>query len=299
MISPTQRGPDPADAQHRVRRDERDPGRPLRRHRRQALAGPVVPVRPRAFLEPLQRHQDILAGKHGNTQVPKIIGSPTAIAYTGSPRDILAAGFFWDRVVEHHSFATGGHGNDEYFGEPDHLSDRVDGRTAETCNVYNMLKLTRRLFALRPDPHYADFHERALFNHILGSIDPEDGRTCYMVPVGRGVQHEYSEHARGLHLLRRVRHGEPRPARRRDLLRVGGPALGEPLRAVHGRVEGGRGIRDVDTRFPGGRVGDDQPDAQGPEAHPGPPKPAWAGEGFAVKVNGEAVDDQPGRPTSS
>ena len=117
----------------------------------------------------------------------------------------MAASFFWDRVVQHHSYATGGHGKDEYFGPPDQLSDRVDGRTAETCNVYNMLKLTRRLFALRPDAHYADFHERALFNHILASIDPQDGRTCYMVPVGRGVQHEYQNMQRELHLLRRDR----------------------------------------------------------------------------------------------
>src|SRR4030042_2683313 len=56
-----------------------------------------------------------------------------------------------------------------------------------------MLKLPRRLFEFEPDAHYADFHERALFNHILGSIDPNDGRTCYMVPVGQGVQHEYQD----------------------------------------------------------------------------------------------------------
>ena len=29
----------------------------------------------RSFVEPLKRHQDILPGKHGNTQVPKLIGS--------------------------------------------------------------------------------------------------------------------------------------------------------------------------------------------------------------------------------
>jgi DUF1680 family protein len=145
----------------------------------------------RAFTLPLMRHQDNLAGKHGNTQIPKMIGSITRFALTGDPGDAFAAGFFWDRVVQHHSYATGGHGKDEYFGEPDRLDDRVDGRTAETCNVYNMLKLTRKLFALRPDAHYADFHERALFNHILASKDPQDGWACYMVPVGRGVQHEY------------------------------------------------------------------------------------------------------------
>ena len=145
----------------------------------------------RAFTEPLQRHQDNLAGQHGNTQVPKLIGSLARFAYTGDVGDGYAASFFWDRVVQHHSYATGGHGKDEYFGEPDRLNDRVDGRTAETCNVYNLLKLTRRMFALRPDPHYADFHERALFNHILASQDPEEGWACYMVPVGRGVEREY------------------------------------------------------------------------------------------------------------
>ena len=70
----------------------------------------------RSFIEPLQRHQDNLAGKHGNTQMPKLIGSADRFAYTGEAGDILAAGFFWDRVVQHHSFATGGHGKDEYFG---------------------------------------------------------------------------------------------------------------------------------------------------------------------------------------
>ena len=146
-----------------------------------------------AVLDPLKRHQDRLAGLHGNTQVPKLFGSLVRFGYTGDPGDGFAASFFWDRVAQHHSYATGGHGKDEYFGEPDKLSNRVDGRTAETCNVYNMLKMTRRLFALRPDIEYAEFHERALFNHILASIDPEDGRTCYMVNVGRGVQHEYQD----------------------------------------------------------------------------------------------------------
>ena len=111
-----------------------------------------------------------------------------AIRKTSSPPVSSGIG-----VVQHHSFATGGHGKDEYFGQPDEHNDRIDGRTAESCNVYNMLKLTRRLFALRPDAHYAEFHERALLNHVLASIDPEDGRTCYMVPVGRGVRREYSD----------------------------------------------------------------------------------------------------------
>jgi DUF1680 family protein len=146
-----------------------------------------------AFIQPLERHRDDLAGTHANTQVPKMIGEADRFAYTGDPGALLAAGFFLDQVVQHHSFATGGHGTDEYFGPPDQLSGRVDGRTCESCNVYNMLKLARRLFSFRPDPYYADFQERALFNHALASIDPQDGRMCYMVPVGRGVQHEYQD----------------------------------------------------------------------------------------------------------
>src|SRR5215475_1474057 len=145
----------------------------------------------RAVLEPLAHQQNILPGLHGNTQVPKILGVLARYAYTGDKADGEVARFFWDSVVNHHSFATGGHGKDEYFGPPDKLSDRIDGRTAETCNVYNMIKMTRRLFALQPDIKYAEFHERALFNHILASMDPTDGRTCYMVPVGRGVRREY------------------------------------------------------------------------------------------------------------
>ena len=90
----------------------------------------------------------ILAGLHGNTQVPKLLGSLSRFVYTGDTADGFAAGFFWDWVVQHHCFATGGHGKDEYFGEPDKLNEQVDGRTAESCNVYNMLKMTRTFFAL-------------------------------------------------------------------------------------------------------------------------------------------------------
>jgi len=146
-----------------------------------------------AFLDPLKRREDKLAGQHGNTQVPKMLGVLKQYVYTGERADGVAAQFFWDIVVNDHSYATGGHGKDEYFGPPDELAERVDGRTNETCNVYNMLKMTRQLFAIDPDIRYAEFEERALFNHILASIDPEDGRTCYMVPVGRGVRHEYQE----------------------------------------------------------------------------------------------------------
>jgi len=147
----------------------------------------------RPVVDPLKEHEDDLNGLHVNATIPKIIGSLARFVYTGNLGDGFASSFFWDRVVKHHTFATGGQGKDEYFREADRLSNIVDGRTAESCNVYNMLKMTRELFALRPDEEYANFQERALFNHVLGSIDPDDGSTCYMVPVGQGVRREYQE----------------------------------------------------------------------------------------------------------
>jgi DUF1680 family protein len=145
----------------------------------------------RAMIDPLANGKDILAGKHGNTQVPKMLGSLERYIYTGDETDGKAAKFFWDEVAEHHSFATGGHGKNEYFGQPDKLNEMVDGRTAESCGTYNMIKMARALFSVDPEVRYADFNERAIFNAILAGQDTDDGRVSYMVPVGRGVQHEY------------------------------------------------------------------------------------------------------------
>jgi uncharacterized protein len=144
-----------------------------------------------AVVEPLSKGQDILAGKHANTNIPKMIGELERYIDTGNETDGKAAEFFFDEVSEHHSFATGGHGKNEYFGQPDKMNDMIDGRTAESCGTYNMIKMARSLFSLGPEARYADFVERADLNAILGGQDTEDGRVSYMVPVGRGVQHEY------------------------------------------------------------------------------------------------------------
>jgi DUF1680 family protein len=243
-----------------------------------------------AFIQPLRRHQDDLGGKHGNTQIPKLIGSADRFVHSGTPADLLAAAFFWDRVVQHHSFATGGHGTDEYFGPPDKLSGRIDGRTAETCNVYNMLKLTRRLFAIWPDAHLADFHERALFNHILGSMDPEDGRTCYMVPVGRGVQREYQDMFRsftccvGSGMESHALHGD-------GLYYVSGDTVWVNLYvpSTADWTEAGVGLK-MDTAFPDGETAKLTVTSAAPKAFTLALRhPYWAGSGFEVKVNGARV----------
>lgn len=147
----------------------------------------------RVFIEPLQRHQDVLGGTHANTQLPKLLGSAERYAYTRRPEDLMAAAFFYDTVVNHHSFSTGGQGTDEYYGPPDVIGARVEGRTAESCNVYNMLKYSRLMFSMEPDIRYADYQERGLYNHQMASFDPKSGQMCYMVPVGQGVTHEYQD----------------------------------------------------------------------------------------------------------
>jgi DUF1680 family protein len=249
----------------------------------------------RAVLDPLSRGKNILPGLHGNTQVPKIQGSLVRYAYTGNKTDGDAAHFFWDVVVKHHSFATGGHGKDEYFGPPDQLSDRIDGRTAETCNVYNIIKMTRKLFALHPDIKYAEFHERALFNHILASMDPDDGRTCYMVPVGRGVQHEYADMFRSFTCC--VGSGMESHALHGDGLyyesysKNDGDKLWVNIYAPSTAKWEAAGVDLVmDTSFPEGNTATLKFTRGGPKQFTlALRRPSWSGVGFNVKVNGRPV----------
>jgi uncharacterized protein len=248
----------------------------------------------RAVIDPLVRGEDRLSGLHGNTQVPKVLGLAVRYAYTGDQADGTAARFFWDRVVNHHTFATGGHGKDEYFREPDRLGNIVDGRTAETCNVYNMLKLTRRLFALQPDVKYAEFHEQALFNHILGSIDSNEGAMCYMVPVGRGVRREYQDMQRSFTCC--VGSGMESHALHADgIYYESGDRLWINLFAPSTAKWAAAGVDlTMDTTFPEGDSASIKVTAQAPKAFAIElRRPAWAGEGFSVTVNGTPVANLP------
>jgi hypothetical protein len=250
-----------------------------------------------AFVDPLKRREDKLAGQHGNTAVPKMLGVLKQYMYTGEKSEGVAAEYFWDIVVNDHSYATGGHGKDEYFGPPDELANRIDGRTDESCNVYNMLKMTRTLFSLNPDIKYAEFEERALFNHVLGSIDPEDGRTCYMVPVGRGVRHEYQDMSRsftccvGSGMESHGLHGDGIYYEAGDQLWVN---LYVPSTA---QWKATGATLTMDTGFPEGDTATLRLTLQKPKQLTlALRRPAWAGTGFSIKVNGKEVktDAKPG-----
>jgi DUF1680 family protein len=147
----------------------------------------------KAVLEPLARREDRLQGLHANTQIPKLIGLARRYELTLNENDKTAAEFFWQRVVRHHSYVNGGNSDSEHFGPPDKLNDRLSQNTSETCNTYNMLKLTRHLFEWHASAEYADYYERALYNHILASQDPDDGMVCYYVPMKAGSKKIYSK----------------------------------------------------------------------------------------------------------
>ena len=132
----------------------------------------------RAVLDPLSNREDILAGLHANTQIPKLIGLARLYELTGSEKYQTAASFFWDRVVRHYTYVNGGNSAGELFGPPDQQAAYLDA-TTETCNTYNMLKLTRHLFAWQPSAAYMDYYERALYNHILASQNPHTGMMMY------------------------------------------------------------------------------------------------------------------------
>jgi len=146
----------------------------------------------RAQLDPLALQNDVLPKHHANTYIPKIIGEARGYEFTGQQKQKLIAEFFWNAVIQHHTYATGGNSDNEFFFAEDSLSKHLSHRTTESCNTYNMLKLTNHLFSWSADAKYADYYERALYNHILGSQDPETGMVCYFMPMKSGTFKVYS-----------------------------------------------------------------------------------------------------------
>ncbi len=144
-----------------------------------------------AILDPLAAKRDELAGKHANTQIPKIIGAARIYELTGESRFADISAFFWQTVTRNHSYVTGGNSLGEHFGQPGKLDDRLGPQTTETCNTYNMLKLTRHLFERDPQAAYADYYERAVWNHILASQNPADGMVCYFLSLQPGGKKEF------------------------------------------------------------------------------------------------------------
>lgn len=144
------------------------------------------------IIDPLVAGRDDLAGKHANTQIPKLIGSARLYEAGGDANAAKAAMFFWETIVHDHSYVIGGNSEFEHLGKPRQLSTRLGQQTCECCNSYNMLKLTRHLHAWSGESRYFDFYERAHLNHILSQQDPDTGMFTYFSPLASGYARGHS-----------------------------------------------------------------------------------------------------------
>ncbi len=155
----------------------------------------------KVILDPLIKDEDRLTGMHANTQIPKVIGYKRIAELSQDDKDWNhaaewdhAARFFWNTVVNHRSVCIGGNSVREHFHPANDFSPMLnDIEGPETCNTYNMLRLTKMLYQDSPDSRFADYYERALYNHILASQEPDKGGFVYFTPMRPGHYRVYSQ----------------------------------------------------------------------------------------------------------
>ena len=136
------------------------------------------------IINPLKEGRDELDGKHGNTQIPKVIGLAREYQLTGDPADLKGVNTFWESVVQRRTFANGGHGDSEHFFAPELFPKKLGARNAETCNTYNMIKLAGMRFGWEPRAADMDYVERGLLNHIIANIGQKPGEFGYFLGLG-------------------------------------------------------------------------------------------------------------------
>jgi DUF1680 family protein len=147
----------------------------------------------KAILFPLLQQKDSLNGLHANTQIPKVIGYKRIAELDGDTAWAKAAEFFWTTVLQHRSVSIGGNSVREHFNPAADFSSMIDDvQGPESCNTYNMLRLTEKLFLSDPRSTYIDYYERAVFNHILSSQNPKGG-FVYFTPMRPQHYRVYSQ----------------------------------------------------------------------------------------------------------
>lgn len=147
-----------------------------------------------AILNPLLLGEDKLTGIHANTQIPKVIGYKRIADLENNVQWSNAAVFFWHNVTEKRSSVIGGNSVSEHFNPVNDFSSMIKSiEGPETCNTYNMLKLTKELFATLRKSYYMDYYERALYNHILSTENYDKGGFVYFTPMRPGHYRVYSQ----------------------------------------------------------------------------------------------------------
>jgi uncharacterized protein len=151
----------------------------------------------RFILNPLLQQKDSLTGLHANTQIPKVIGYARISEVGGNPQWRAAADFFWQTVVDNRTVSIGGNSVREHFHPANNFTPMIEDKEGpETCNTYNMLKLSKRLFLSHPSASYMDYYERGLYNHILSSQHPQGG-FVYFTPMRPRHYRVYSQPDKG------------------------------------------------------------------------------------------------------
>lgn len=143
-------------------------------------------------IDPLKQRNGNLGTKHANTFIPKVLGEIRRFELLGDEESFGLSEFFWNEMLAHHTFAPSCSSDKEHFFAPEKLSEHISGYTGETCCTYNMLKLSRHLFCHKPDARTMNYYERALYNHILGQQNPENGMVAYFLPLATGTHKVYS-----------------------------------------------------------------------------------------------------------
>ena len=147
----------------------------------------------RMLLVPLENGKDCLDNMHANTQIPKVIGYQRIAELAHDVQYHNASEYFWEIVTRQRSLALGGNSRREHFPTKENCIDYInDIDGPESCNTYNMLKLTEDLNRVKPNGMYGDFYETAMFNHILSAQHPQHGGYVYFTPARPRHYRNYS-----------------------------------------------------------------------------------------------------------
>ena len=137
------------------------------------------------YFDPLAQGNNVLPFEHAYSHVNAFSSAMQAYITMGSEKHLRAAKNGYEMLIKTQSFASGGWGPDEAFGEPGRgqLGDSLTSTHAsfETpCGAYGHFKITRYLLRVTQDAKYGDSMERVLYNTILGAWPIQaDGTSFY------------------------------------------------------------------------------------------------------------------------
>ncbi|MEQ5809784.1 glycoside hydrolase family 127 protein [Alteromonas sp. NFXS44] len=245
------------------------------------------------ILTPLEQKTDQLTGLHANTQIPKVIGFLKVAEVSDNKAWEDAADFFWATVSKERSVTIGGNSVREHFHDKADFTPMVeDVEGPETCNTYNMMKLSKMLYLRTGEARYLAFYERAMYNHILSSQHPDHGGLVYFTPMRPGHYRMYSSVQDsmwccvGSGIENHSKYGELAYTHKDDALWIN---LFLPSQ-LNWQEQGWTITQQ--TQFPDDNNVTVTLNA-GSDAKPftlNIRKPGWLTDNMAVKVNGEAVD---------